>query len=122
MPDLLVVGKALTGGTLTLAAVLATAEVYDAFLGAGAELAFLHGHSYTANPIACAAALATLDLFSDAVLARANALGARIERGLASLVGRRGVRELRGIDPVRAVELDDAAGRGYLADAGPQGP
>ncbi len=119
-PDLLAVGKALTGGTLTLAAVLATADVYDAFLGAGADLAFLHGHSYTANPIACAAALATLDLLSDAVIARANELGARIERGLASLVGRPGVREIRGIGPVRAVELDDPAGRGYHADAGPR--
>lgn len=119
-PDLLIVGKALTGGTLTLAAVLATGELYDAFLGAGKELAFLHGHSYTANPIACAAALATLDLLTDAVIARGNAIGARIERGLAPLVGRAGVREIRGLGPVRAVELWDPDGRGYLADVGPR--
>ncbi len=63
-PDLLCVGKGITGGTLALSATLATARVYEAFLGRNADLVhFFHGHSYAANPIACAAALATLDLF-----------------------------------------------------------
>ena len=60
MPDLLCLSKGLTGGFLPLAAVLATQEIYDAFLDDSRERAFLHSHSYTGNPLACAAALATL--------------------------------------------------------------
>jgi adenosylmethionine-8-amino-7-oxononanoate aminotransferase len=119
-PDLLVVGKAITGGTLTLAAVLATDEVFRAFLGGGTQAAFLHGHSYTANPIACAAALASLDLLDDRVLARARAIGDRLDAGLAPLRGRPGVRDVRGIGSVRAVELVDPDARGYLAGCAPR--
>jgi adenosylmethionine-8-amino-7-oxononanoate aminotransferase len=70
-PDLLCLSKGLTGGFLPLAAVLATQAIYDAFLDESRERAFLHSHSYTGNPLACAAALATLDIFeSDGVLTR----------------------------------------------------
>jgi adenosylmethionine-8-amino-7-oxononanoate aminotransferase len=63
-PDLMTVAKGLTGGYLPLAATLATEAIYDAFLGEFAELkTFFHGHSYTGNPLACAAALANLDIF-----------------------------------------------------------
>ncbi len=61
-PDFLCLAKGLTGGTLPMAATLTTAAIYNAFLGA-AENAFYYGHSYTANPLGCAAALASLDLF-----------------------------------------------------------
>jgi adenosylmethionine-8-amino-7-oxononanoate aminotransferase len=64
VPDFLCLAKGLTGGTLPLAATLTTASVYEAFLGL-AERAFYYGHSYTANPIACAAALASLKIFED---------------------------------------------------------
>ncbi|HWF85018.1 MAG TPA: adenosylmethionine--8-amino-7-oxononanoate transaminase [Vicinamibacterales bacterium] len=63
-PDLMTVAKGLTGGYLPLAATLATDRVYRAFLGEYGELkTFFHGHSYTGNPLACAAALASLDIF-----------------------------------------------------------
>jgi adenosylmethionine-8-amino-7-oxononanoate aminotransferase len=63
-PDLMCVAKGLTGGYLPLAATLATERIYEAFLGEHAELrTFFHGHTYTGNPLACAAALATLELF-----------------------------------------------------------
>jgi adenosylmethionine---8-amino-7-oxononanoate aminotransferase len=63
-PDLMCVAKGLTGGYLPLAATLTTAAVYDAFLGEHAEFkTFFHGHTYTGNPLACAAALATLEVF-----------------------------------------------------------
>jgi adenosylmethionine-8-amino-7-oxononanoate transaminase len=63
-PDILVVGKGLTGGYLPLAATLTTETIYEAFLGRYEELrTFFHGHTYTGNPLACAAALANLDLF-----------------------------------------------------------
>ena len=59
-PDLMCVSKGLTGGFLPLAAVLATQRIYDGFLDDSRERAFLHSHSYTGNPLACAAALASL--------------------------------------------------------------
>ena len=63
-PDFLCLAKGLTGGYLPLAATLTTERVYEGFLGAFEELrTFFHGHTYTGNPLACAAALATLDVF-----------------------------------------------------------
>jgi adenosylmethionine---8-amino-7-oxononanoate aminotransferase len=63
-PDFLCVAKGLTGGYLPLAATLTTAKVFDAFLGTAAEAkTFFHGHTYTGNPLACAVALANLELF-----------------------------------------------------------
>jgi adenosylmethionine---8-amino-7-oxononanoate aminotransferase len=63
-PDLLCLAKGLTGGYLPLAATLTTERIYEGFLGEHEEFrTFFHGHSYTGNPLACAAALATLDLF-----------------------------------------------------------
>jgi adenosylmethionine-8-amino-7-oxononanoate aminotransferase len=66
VPDLMCVAKGLSGGYLPLAATLATDEIYSAFLGSVAEKkTFFHGHSYTGNPLACAAALASLDVFEE---------------------------------------------------------
>ncbi|HEV7562368.1 MAG TPA: adenosylmethionine--8-amino-7-oxononanoate transaminase, partial [Solirubrobacterales bacterium] len=63
-PDLLCVAKGITGGYLPLAATLSTEAIYDGFLGAAEEFrTFFHGHTYTGNPLACAAALANLDVF-----------------------------------------------------------
>lgn len=78
-PDLMAVAKGLTGGYLPLAATLATEEIYRAFLGEYHEFkTFFHGHTYTGNPLACAVALASLDLFArDNTLER---LAAKIER------------------------------------------
>jgi adenosylmethionine-8-amino-7-oxononanoate transaminase len=62
-PDLMTLAKGLTGGYLPLAATLATQKIFDAFLGAPAgNKTFFHGHTYTGNPLACAAAIANLDL------------------------------------------------------------
>jgi adenosylmethionine-8-amino-7-oxononanoate aminotransferase len=64
VPDLLCLGKGLTGGYMPLAATLASERIYDAFLGAHEEFkTFFHGHTYTGNPLACAAALGCLDVF-----------------------------------------------------------
>jgi len=65
MPDLLCLSKGLTGGFLPLSAVLATQHLYDAFLDDSRERAFLHSHSYTGNPLACAAALASLRILRE---------------------------------------------------------
>ncbi len=64
-PDIVCMAKGISGGVLPLAATLVTNKVYEAFLGAYEDFkAFFHGHSYTGNPIACAAALASLDIFA----------------------------------------------------------
>ena len=63
-PDLMCLAKGITGGYLPLAATLATERIYEGFLGEFEEFrTFFHGHTYTGNPLACAAALATLDVF-----------------------------------------------------------
>ena len=65
-PDFLNVAKGITGGYLPLAATLTTERVYEGFLGAHEQFrTFFHGHTYTGNPLACAAALATLDVFEE---------------------------------------------------------
>src|SRR5271169_2276786 len=63
VPDLMCVAKGLTGGFLPLAATFATDRIHDAFMGGDRARGFFHGHSYTANPIACAAANASLRIF-----------------------------------------------------------
>jgi adenosylmethionine-8-amino-7-oxononanoate aminotransferase len=64
LPDIMAVAKGITGGYLPLAATLTTAEIYRGFLGEYRELkTFFHGHTYTGNPLACAAAVANIDLF-----------------------------------------------------------
>ena len=87
-PDLLCVAKGITGGYLPLAATLATERIHDAFLGPPAEgRTFYHGHTYTGNPLGCAAALASLDLFEhDRTLDRLSSKIARLERLLTSEV------------------------------------
>jgi adenosylmethionine-8-amino-7-oxononanoate aminotransferase len=65
-PDLLCLGKGITGGYMPLAATMATEEIFSAFLGDFKELkTFFHGHTYTGNPLACAAALASLRVFAE---------------------------------------------------------
>ncbi|MEI6127228.1 MAG: adenosylmethionine--8-amino-7-oxononanoate transaminase [Pseudomonadota bacterium] len=65
-PDILALAKGITGGTLPLAATLVTDEIYRAFLGEAKELkTFYHGHTYTGNPVACAAAIASLAVFEE---------------------------------------------------------
>ncbi|MDE2505517.1 MAG: aminotransferase class III-fold pyridoxal phosphate-dependent enzyme, partial [Burkholderiales bacterium] len=72
-PDFICLSKGLTGGTLPLSAVLTTDAVYAAFYDDAIARGFLHSHSYTGNPLACRAALATLDLFESTDALRSNA-------------------------------------------------
>lgn len=72
-PDFLCLSKGITGGFLPLSVVLTTDTVYDAFYDDSAAKAFLHSHSYTGNPLACAAALAVLDIFDEDDVIAANA-------------------------------------------------
>ncbi len=84
-PDFLCLSKGLTGGYLPLSAVLTGERVYAAFYDEYAQLrAFLHSHSYTGNPLACAAALATLDIFAQRTGARAQSRAGRAHGGAQS--------------------------------------
>jgi adenosylmethionine-8-amino-7-oxononanoate aminotransferase len=115
-PDLLCVAKGLTGGVLPLAATLATEEVFDAFRAKDLTRAFLHGHSYTANPIACAAARASLALLGEPWLReRLVELEAVHARRLAPLPGAHGVREVRWLGTLGVLELDVKSG--YFGEA-----
>jgi len=79
LPDFVCLSKGLTGGFLALSAVLTTDAVFDAFYDDDTARGFLHSHSYTGNPLACRAALATLDLFErDDVLAKNRVTAARL--------------------------------------------
>jgi len=112
-PDFLCLSKGLTGGFLPLAVVLTTEEVYEAFYDDYVTLrAFLHSHSYTGNPLGCAAALATLDIFeSEPVLERNRRLAARMAEALAPLAEHPHVGEVRQTGMIAAVELVRDKGR-----------
>ena len=106
MPDLMCLSKGLTGGFLPLAAVLATQDIYDAFLDDSRERAFLHSHSYTGNPLACAAALATLDVFEqDDVLARNRVTAAKMAALAAPFSDHPHIADVRQAGMVVAFEL-----------------
>ncbi len=105
-PDLLCLSKGLTGGFLPLAAVLATQAIYDGFLDDSRERAFLHSHSYTGNPLACAAALASLAIFrDDDVLARNRLAAARMSELATPLRLLPHVAEVRQTGMIVAIEL-----------------
>jgi adenosylmethionine---8-amino-7-oxononanoate aminotransferase len=106
-PDFLVLAKGLTGGYLPMAATLTTRAVFDAFLGDYADFkTFFHGHSYTANPLAAAAALASLDILDSA---RSRSDRSRLEttlrEELPSLWSHRAVGDIRQVGGVVGVEL-----------------
>jgi len=107
VPDLMVVGKRLTGGALPLSAVLARESVYDAFLGTPLSgRTFFHGHTYTANPLSCAAALANLALMHErGTVARAGVVGERLGAALASAAAYDGVAEIRRLGTMTGIEV-----------------
>jgi len=105
-PDLMCMSKGLTGGFLPLAAVLATQQLYDGFLDDSRERAFLHSHSYTGNPLACAAALASLDIFrDDDLVARNRGTAARMAERAESIARLPHVADVRQTGMVVAFEL-----------------
>lgn len=106
MPDLLCLSKGLTGGFLPLSAVLATQQLYDAFLDDSRERAFLHSHSYTGNPLACAAALATLQIFAnDDIIARNQRTAAHMTQLAAQIGEHSAVADVRQAGMIVAFEL-----------------
>ncbi|HCT13556.1 MAG TPA: adenosylmethionine--8-amino-7-oxononanoate transaminase [Corynebacterium nuruki] len=113
-PDILCVGKALTGGMMTLAATLTTRAVADAVSSPAGGGALMHGPTFMANPLACAVAAASLDLVAAGYWRETvPRIATELERGLTPLAGRDAVADVRVLGAVGVVELhrplDDAA-------------
>ena len=115
IPDIVTISKALTGGTLPLSAAIASRQVFEAFWSDDAGAALMHGPTYMANPLACAAANASLDLFEDgawkADVARINAA---LASGLEPCRTAPGVVDVRTLGAIGEVEFDHAVEAGDL--------
>jgi adenosylmethionine-8-amino-7-oxononanoate aminotransferase len=113
-PDIVTLGKALTGGTAPLAATIASRRVFDAFWSDDPKAALMHGPTFMANPLACAAANASLDVFeAEPRLEQVQAITAWLEEGLDPCAVLPGVAEVRVRGAIGVVELermDDLAG------------
>ena len=119
IPDILCLSKGLTGGAIPLAVTMASEPVYQAHYGPERARMFYHSSSYTANPIACAAANANLAIWrEEPVLERVAALGVRQQEQLALLTSQPGIRNARQLGTITALEIggDD----GYLSQRAPQ--
>ena len=124
-PDIICLSKALTAGYLPLGVTATSKAVYEAFLSEDRGKTFFHGHSYTANPLGCAVALASLALFRDTdVIARVKVLERWLRDGLEPLRAAPGVGEVRVIGGVGIIELvsdkKTKQATGYLDQMGPR--
>jgi len=119
-PDIACYSKGLTGGALPLAVTLCRPEIFDAHFSHERSRTFFHSSSYTANPIACAAAKANLDLWVDpAVLERVAAVAAMQEKALTPLRADGRFKNVRQTGTITALELE-VRDSGYLAGIGPK--
>jgi beta-alanine--pyruvate transaminase len=112
-PDLMMFAKAITSGTVPLGGVIASDAVYEAFMGApGAGVEFFHGYTYSGHPLACAAAMGTLDTYADEkLLTRASgALAKAFEEGIHAFKGAPHVVDCRNLGLIGAIELAPRAG------------
>jgi adenosylmethionine-8-amino-7-oxononanoate aminotransferase len=111
VPDLVCLSKGLTAGYMPLAVTVAREAVFEAFLGNSFERALPHGHSFTANPLACAVALASLALFEEEkTLARIARINMRHRETTAELAARPDVARFRLIGSILAFDVKEAGG------------
>ncbi len=111
-PDLYTTAKGINSGTVPMGAVFARSGIYEAFMqGPASAIEFAHGYTYSAHPLACAAALATLDVYAgEGLFERAAELESHWEAALHSLKGVRNVIDVRNIGLMGAIELEPRAG------------
>ncbi|MFV0294214.1 MAG: aspartate aminotransferase family protein [Paracoccus sp. (in: a-proteobacteria)] len=107
-PDMITCAKGLSNGVIPMGGVMVTSEIHDAFMhGPEHAIELFHGYTYSGNPVACAAGLATLDTYAEeGLLTRAGALALKWEEALHSLKGLPHVIDIRNIGLVGAVELE----------------
>jgi beta-alanine--pyruvate transaminase len=113
-PDMVTAAKGLTSGTIPMGCVFVRKGIYDAFMDTAAEnmIELFHGYTYSAHPVACAAALATLDIYKEEDLFnRANDLAPYWENALHALKGIKNVIDLRNLGMIGAVELEPIPGK-----------
>src|SRR5579862_4718514 len=112
-PDLMTTAKGLTNGAIPMGAVFAHRKIYDAFMqGPENAIELFHGYTYSAHPVACAAALATQDVYAkEGLLTRAAALSAPWENAVHSLRGLARVVDIRNYGLIGAVELEPRQGK-----------
>lgn len=119
VPDILCLSKGLTGGAVPLAVTMATEDIFAAHYSTDRSRMFFHSSSYTANPIACAAAAANLAIWRDEpVLARIEQLSGRQRQHLTALAKVPGIHNPRMLGTILAIEVGDADGT-YLSELGP---
>jgi len=119
-PDILCVAKGITGGALPLAATLCTPRIFEAHLSSDRTKTFFHSSSYTANPLACAAAVANLEVWArEPAVDRVAALAAGQAQRLAAFADDRRFKNVRRLGTIAALDLD-VRDAGYLADVGPR--
>ncbi len=114
-PDIMCVAKGLTGGYLPVAATLTTNQIYNAFLGEAKEQkTFFHGHTYTGNPLGCAAALANLALFEkEKTINRLQPKIKQLKEGLEKFKKQKSVKEIRQLGFMVGIELDSQDNIGH---------
>jgi beta-alanine--pyruvate transaminase len=120
MPDLFAVAKGMTNGTVPMGGVYVRDSIYDAFMHGPEGIELFHGYTYSGHPLACAAGIATLDVYeSEGLLTRAGTLEKYWEDALQSFKGARNVIDVRNIGLMGAIELEARPGtpgaRGYAA-------
>jgi adenosylmethionine-8-amino-7-oxononanoate aminotransferase len=108
-PDIMCLSKGLTGGFLPLGATLATERIFERFRSSERTRAFFHGHSYTANPLACAAAVASVGLLDDACAAARRRIGDAHIAAAGRFESHPRVRNARVLGTMLAFEADDAS-------------
>jgi adenosylmethionine-8-amino-7-oxononanoate aminotransferase len=119
-PDILCLAKGLSGGSLPLAATLCTPAIFDAHYSTDRSRTFFHSSSFTANPVACAAGCANLEIWkTEPVLDRVTALGASQEEWLARLKRDPRFENVRRQGTIAALDLK-VSDPGYLAEIGPE--
>ena len=120
MPDLICLSKGLTAGFLPMSVTVASEAIYAAFLGENFDRALIHGHSFTANPLGCAAALASLQVFEDEqTLAKLPQIEAWHRQGLAQLAGHPAVQHVRVTGTIAAFDVV-TTDTGYTSAVGAQ--
>ena len=106
IPDFLCLSKGLTGGYLPLSVVLTTKTIYQAFYHNDTRQGFLHSHSYTGNPLACAAALATLSIFKNKKIIQSNRQKTKMINALLTDLKTLPIHNLRNLGMIWAFEID----------------
>jgi len=122
-PDIICLGKALTAGTVPMAATVATSRIYGAFLSDDPDKAFMHGPTYMANPVACAAANASLDIFRDQpVLEQVQRIEGHLNQSLQQFQDVPGVIDVRVKGAIGVIQMENIADvdelRAQFVDAG----